>query len=117
MEMSLERDKEIKQIQKEFSEVYPFLKLEFLNSGDKKTFLSKSIVLNTNTKNKKDATINISGDRTVAELEQDFRVKFNLPIQVFRKAGTTWIETTLTHDWTLEQQNKEGELFSSIVKK
>ncbi len=96
-----------------FNENFPFLKLEFINEGKKKTFLSKKIKLSSV---QPSSNIDMDGSRTVAELEQDFENLFQIPIQVFRKAGSTWVETSLTHDWTLEQQNREGELFSSSAR-
>lgn len=106
--MCIERGKPVKDIQKEFSELYPFLKIEV---SDKKQSV-KLITGETFPGNCQH--LDISGGRTVAELENDFRTHLDLPIQVFRRAGNLWIETSLTHDWTLDQQNKEGELFSNI---
>lgn len=103
----------MKQIQQRFNEVYPFLKLEFLNNGDKKTFITKNIVIQFRKNNPAKAPVNISGERTIADIQKDFEAKLNVPVQVFRKTGNVWIETSLTNDWTLEQQNKEGEMLSA----
>jgi hypothetical protein len=46
---------------------------------------------------------------TVEELEKSFLVKFGLNVQVFRKSGKSWLETTITDKWTLEKQNTQGE--------
>ena len=46
---------------------------------------------------------------TVNELEQRFSDVYGLGVQVFRKSGNVWLETTVTDGWTLEQQNKQGE--------
>lgn len=48
----------------------------------------------------------------VSELEA-LLSKVGLPAQVFRRSGNVWIETSLTNDWTLAQQNYEGELLSN----
>jgi hypothetical protein len=109
MEMCIEKGKPIRDIQKEFSEFYPFLKIELIEKSQPVAKVVTGSDFNGGCKH-----IDISAGRTVAELERDFREKFDLPIQVFRRAGNLWIETSLTHDWSLEQQNKEGELFSSI---
>ena len=50
-------------------------------------------------------TININGLMKVAELESAFFVTFGLAVQVFRKSGKVWLQTTATDDWTLEEQN------------
>ncbi|HEY6978517.1 MAG TPA: hypothetical protein VH396_19600, partial [Chitinophagaceae bacterium] len=56
--------------------------------------------------------IDISKQRTVAQLEEDFKELFGLHAQLYRKLGNLWIETSLTDDWTLEQQNNEGGFIS-----
>lgn len=99
----------ISTIFQKFNENFPFLKLEFIADAKKKVLQSRKA----NVTSSDSVPINMDGSRTVAELEQDFEKQFHIPIQVFRKAGSTWVETSLTHDWTLEQQNREGELFSS----
>ena len=57
--------------------------------------------------------IDISKEKTVAALEKDLHDKTGLVAQVFRKSGKVWIETSLTYDWTLGQQNNEGELITN----
>jgi hypothetical protein len=109
MEMCIEKGKPIRDIQKEFNELYPFLKIELIEKGQP----AAKVVSGTHF-NEKCRHIDVSAGRTVAELEGDFRDQINLPVQLFRRAGNLWIETSLTHDWSLDQQNKEGELFSSI---
>ena len=44
----------------------------------------------------------------VNELEKIFKDRFNLAVQVFRKSGNLWLETTMTDNWTLQQQNNHG---------
>lgn len=106
--MCIERGKPVKDIQKEFSELYPFLKIEITDKKQPVKLVPGDSFPG------ECQHVNISGNRTVAQLEDDFRNHLNLPIQVFRRAGSLWIETSLTHDWTLDQQNKEGELFSNL---
>ncbi len=53
--------------------------------------------------------VDISIDKTVAELESELWIKFGLSAQVFRKTGSVWVETNLTDAWTLERQNIEGQ--------
>ena len=56
--------------------------------------------------------INIVPKMTVKELEQQFLHLYGLFVQVFRKSGNVWLETTVTDNWTLEQQNRQGEEMS-----
>jgi hypothetical protein len=59
-------------------------------------------------------SISMSNQQTVARLEQEFLEKAGLKVKVYRKFCNVWIETTLTNDWTLEQQNQEGKLLSEL---
>jgi hypothetical protein len=60
------------------------------------------------------ATISMGNHQTVASLEQEFLEKAGLKVKVYRRFCNVWIETTLTNDWTLEQQNTEGKLLSDL---
>ncbi|HSB94027.1 MAG TPA: hypothetical protein VLC28_12970, partial [Flavitalea sp.] len=64
-----------------------------------------------------DTTIVIHDGMTVAELEGLFTDKFNLPVQVFRRSGNIWLETTMTDGWTLKQQNEHGKEITNGVPK
>ncbi len=108
MEMCIEKGTPIKEIQKGFSEIYPFLKIEVVNKKQPVKLVADNALP------EEAKHVDISSCRTVAQLEEDFKKLLNLPIQLFRRAGNLWIETSLTHDWTLDQQNREGELFSSL---
>jgi len=49
----------------------------------------------------------------VIDLEKMFKNRFNLSAQVFRKSGNLWLETTMTDNWTLLQQNNHGREIST----
>lgn len=55
--------------------------------------------------------ISIEKNKTVAELENDFSL-IGLKAEIFRKSGNVWIETSLTSNWTLQQQNAAAEELS-----
>ena len=57
-------------------------------------------------------TLSISPTMTVSDLEQNFQDQFGLAVQVFRRSGNAWLETTVTDSWTLDKQNKQGEALS-----
>lgn len=66
-------------------------------------------------KTKHSDPLTITGDMTIAELERLFRGAYGLSVKVFRKSGTAWLETSLTSDWTLAEQNDEGRSLSGKV--
>ncbi|MEI7735294.1 MAG: hypothetical protein WCI49_07485 [Ferruginibacter sp.] len=120
MYINIKADTRISDIKKQFSDVYPFLKIEFFKRPHPKHKLSAEMdriiadrQISTLTKKITDAQIDIDGKRTVLMVEQDFWELFGLSVQVFRKAMNMWIETSFTDSWTLESQNSEGEIFSS----
>ena len=49
---------------------------------------------------------------SVTELETMFRENFGLYVQVFRRSGKLWLETTATDSWTLTVQNDQGKELS-----
>jgi len=59
-----------------------------------------------------DAIVTIPTAMTVQELEDVFRDELGLYIQVFRKSGRVWLETTATDTWSLVKQNAEGQELS-----
>jgi hypothetical protein len=102
-------------LQKEFTKTFPFLKIEFFrepcikgkgNSKDK--MIPTNEILNRLYSQKPFGKIAFTKQTTVSELEENFLNKFGICMQVFRKSGNIWLETTSTDDWTLEQQNEEG---------
>ena len=115
----------ISDIQNEFNQVYPFLKIEFFNN---KSFIrsnfSASHLIPPHRKigecqlGIKDNDIVIEQVMKVSTLEKLFKEQFNLAVKVLRKSGNLWLETTMTDNWTLEQQNNHGrELSTAMIDK
>lgn len=120
MHLHISSNRLISDIQKEFNSAFPFLKLEFFNnrSFSRSNFSVSQLI----PANKKigdsqlailDAEMEISEDMKVIDLEKMFKDKFKLAVQVFRKSGNLWLETTMTDNWTLLQQNNHGRELST----
>jgi hypothetical protein len=45
---------------------------------------------------------------SVKQLEKNFSEKCLLNVQVQRRSGNVWLETTITDNWSLEHQNDHG---------
>lgn len=107
---------------KGFNDAFPFLKIDLFTHAfsEKKTISpvkritdgNKTLCECGNIHPPGTITMTFSPDTTVAELKQIFKDLYNIKVQVFRQAGNSWLETTLTQNWTLEQQNKHGEILS-----
>lgn len=119
MEIIITDNKYIREIQEEFQKKFPFLKIEFLknsikngSSSLKSQLISGKMTVGMVRHIHPEGALNIDGSRSVEEIENDFQNKFGLSAQVFRKSGSMWIETTLTHHWSLLRQNFEGQQMS-----
>jgi hypothetical protein len=119
MEILITDNKYIKEIQEEFQKKYPFLKIEFFKNVQKNgtSTLKSQLISGRMTVGMirhihPEGSLNIDGSRSVEDVENDFQNKFGLSVQVFRKSSSMWIETTLTHHWSLLRQNFEGQQMS-----
>ena len=125
MKIKISDHRKVSAVQKEFNEVFPYLKLEFFSKPDfqKKGSEKINLIVPDNKtigecrKVHNHAAILISPDMKVSELEEIFRKNFGLYVQVFRQSGRVWLETTMTNDWTLAEQNKQGEELSKPIHK
>jgi hypothetical protein len=119
MKIVINGNTSISDLKQEFSSLFPFLKIELfrkphhINNGSPRSQLQghKQTIEECRTVHK-NGVITITPEMTVSQLEQHFGKKFGLFVQVFRRAGRTWLETTVTDGWTLEEQNKEGAAWS-----
>ena len=115
MELQINSNRYIWEIQKDFSEQFGYLKIEFFSKPQlsERPFTAKNILSNQRrisdlAKSGIDSTINIYEGMSVSELERLFNDQFKLSVQVFRRSGNIWLETTMTDGWSLKQQNEHG---------
>lgn len=115
MKLFLHSDKTIKDLNREFALGYPYLRFRFFKKPHFQGEGSKLCdevpqctqlidimgVL-------REEMIEINPSNTVKDVEQLFQHHIGLPVQVFRKQGDVWIETTTTDYLTLEKQNEIG---------
>lgn len=114
MKISINTDGNIGDLQRQFNFFFPFLKLEFYETSDLKKGRSSKPALEPHTRmrNKSNDTelkeLLMTDAMTVTELENKIHEVFGLNAEVLRKSGNVWLETKLTSNWTLLQQNKMG---------
>lgn len=102
------------ELQAQFNHYFPYLKLEFYANADLKKGRSSKPALGPNTpmytrmNGNEYKEFTVSETMTVAELEQKIRDVFGMNAEVLRKSGNVWLETNLTSNWTLQQQNTMG---------
>ena len=107
MKLFIDDKKSFQYAQHTFNLRYPYLKIDFIRPP----------VGDTNPLSRRQGnggTISIEGHRTVDQIIKGFEDIFGLSMMIRRRSGNVWIETSLTADWTLERQNREGELISDL---
>ncbi len=118
-EIKIADRKTIGEVQAEFQEHFPFLKIEFYTGEHIEGQGSlDSLKINVDktigeVRNKHESgEVSIHGNQKVATLESNFHDVFGLNVQVFRRSANLWLQTTVTDEWTLSQQNETAKEFS-----
>lgn len=106
----------IKDIQRAFSQMFPALKVEFFSGqhaegegSPMKTRLDSGLTLSQVRSAHSEGDFVVRRDMSVGQFEREFFEQFGLNIQVFRRSGNIWMQTTATDSWTLEEQNRKGD--------
>jgi hypothetical protein len=115
MEIIIDQTKQLIAIQVEFRKRFPYLNIEFYNSmhrsgegSHKENTLATHLTIEEAQTKKVSGSFKITGLMTVAELEGGFASTFGLSVQVFRKSGNIWLQTTVSDHWTLAEQNQKA---------
>ena len=117
MKLTISSDETIGQIQDQFMGYFPNLKPVFFTKphaaykgspakfivSERDTLLStlSSII-------PENAVLLLELEMPVWQLERLFENEYGLHVQIFRRSGNTWLETSVTDDMTLEQQEKKA---------
>jgi hypothetical protein len=114
-EMKITDSKKLLDIKKEFSEKFPYLKLEFYAKEHKEgegsganLKIDGDLTIGAVRSSHEEGDLSIDGHLKVSTFERMFFEKYGLNVQVFRKSGTIWLQTIKTDDWTLAEQNSRG---------
>lgn len=113
MKFTLESTDTNKSVRDKFREAFKGLKIEFFvhphgrtEGSPKRDMVVEETALKQLNPAFEPCTLEITEDMSVAELEALFESKLNLHIQLFRKTGLNWIETTRTDHYTLGKQQE-----------
>ncbi|MBT8327270.1 MAG: hypothetical protein KJP21_06070 [Bacteroidia bacterium] len=111
MKFIIQLDSQLDEIKAKFSDEFKGLKLEFfskahnkLEGSPKEDMVTENIALSKLNANLETKEIVIAKEMKVSELEAVFENDFGLHVQVFRKMGRSWIETTRTDNYSLAEQ-------------
>jgi hypothetical protein len=123
MTLMIDDTKNISAIKQEFNTIFPYLKLEFFkhahkvhHGNPKRDMLNANLTLKKIRDKHTTSKLVVKENMKVSELETAFQTLFGISAQVFRKSAGSWIETSVTDDWTLKQQNDEGKDLSDFIK-
>ena len=122
MKIRIAPDMTIEAVQEVFNAAFPFLKLVFFThphkafkgSPAKYLVADRSVKLDTLEKQPKDGVLYLEPEMPTWQVERLFEAEFGLHVQVFRKSGNTWLETSVTDNLSLEQQNAKGKASEHI---
>lgn len=120
MQLTINDDRKLFAIQEEFTAQFPYLKLEFFSKphkvgapSSKKIMKHPSSTIGECRVIHNSGTLTLTPNITVSDLEQTFADVYGLSVQIFRKSGRVWLETTVTDGWSLEKQNDQGKMLSN----
>lgn len=121
--MIITRYTTVKQAKAQFNSAFHNLKIEFYKSGHAVRTssvpavpVSDDLYLWEVSNNLKEGVMEVPVTMQVADFEQKMERMFGLPVQVFRKMGSVWIETVSTDTVTLQRLNKLAEPVSKIFR-
>ena len=107
--------KKLQDIQKEFHQKFPYLKIEFYKGHHEagqgspiREQLNPNKTIGAVRKVHAEGDFSVNEELSVAQFEQTFSDLYGLNVQVFRKSGNIWMQTTSTDSWTLGEQNRKG---------
>jgi len=114
--MQINDSKKLKDIQTEFNKKFPYLKLEFYEGKHAEGQPSQANKqLDPHLTIGQVRTVQTIGDLHISEnmkagtLEERFWEDYGLNVQVFRRSGNLWLQTSTTDHWTLTEQNGKGQ--------
>lgn len=119
MNIEIHDTNSISSVQQAFNSMFPYLKIEFFTnlksvSGRFQRKVIEKYIQTFGEHKKTDSfdSIVISPEMTIADLDQQLQTAFGMSVKLYRYSGRLWLETSVTDNWTLEQQNKEGQALS-----
>lgn len=113
--MKIYNAKQLKNLQTEFNQVFPYLKIEFFskphedgNGSNEADILDSELTIGEVRDSNINGFIPMDGKIPVGIFEKLFQNNFGLYVQVYRKSHGKWLQTWVTDVWTLEEQNNRG---------
>lgn len=113
--MKIYKDLTTQKFKDEFQALFPHLKVEFYTKSHKhfqassdREIIAENRNLGSLNSDLIESVIDIPESMLVDEFETQMAEKFNLYIQVFRKSGDQWLQTSITDNWSLGKQEAKA---------
>lgn len=113
--MKFNKQDTLSKLQKDFQSQFANLKIEFYKAAHQegegssdREHLSSNLTLEDCGFQVESSFFDLNPEMSVGTFEKEFSEKFNLFVQVFRKSGNLWMQTTSTDHWSLKEQNRKG---------
>ena len=118
--IDIQPDTTLNELKHAFAQHFPYLKWEFFRhshqhheGSHKKDMILDNPTLQKITHQIQQHHIEFHDTNSVQDIEQLIWDAFGLSVQVFRKSGNLWLETTITDQWSLAYQNEQGRELSA----
>jgi hypothetical protein len=122
MKITINSESKVKDLKTQFHSNFSELKIELfkpghqISGGQAKTgILDNEQVISELTDFQLNSSFEFDGDTKISEFEKGFRSHFNVAVQVFRKSGNLYLETTETDSWSLAESQEEALKSQTIV--
>lgn len=113
--MTINQSTKLSDIQLAFSKQFQYLRLEFYKTkhgagegSTEKGKLDASQLVNELSDKAVGQTVTFDGELRISEFEKTFASQYGISVQVFRRSGNLWLQTTTTDSWTLDEANRKG---------
>jgi hypothetical protein len=121
MKILLHSNRTVEEVKEEFSTIFPYLRIGFFtkkqeSEGAINEEVDPSTQLIEVSGVLKEGDIEINPTDTIKVVEQKFEKQYGLPVHIFRKQKDVWMNTNITDDLTLQEQNTWGRETSKPLK-
>lgn len=117
IKIDLENINTVGEFQQTFNEIFPYLKIIFIRPGNNsKRSLKHELSPTTLFKDlnlKRAVSFFVDKNGSIRDFENYTREQLGAEVQIFRKAGSHWLDTLYTNDWSIEKQNEVGRELSA----
>jgi hypothetical protein len=116
MQLSILKSATVGEVQQAFNAAFPFLKIAFFTRAHKEHGSSNAKFMVTQSREllgnvpgfKAEGLVSIEPFMRTWEVERMVEEETGLHIQIFRKSGNLWLETSLSDHLTLAEQNEKA---------